>query len=303
MHRRRLPSLKTLRTFEAAARLNSFKAAAEELGVTPSAVSMQVRTLEDFYQTAFFHRAPQSIELTASARTALPSLTAALDQLYEAALRLAERAEPERLVVTAPPTFAMRWLAPRLRAFEVVRPDIQLHIDASERLLDLAKGEADVAIRFGAGRYQGMIVDRLMTLKMVPVCAPQVRDGSPPIDNASDILAHRLLHLDNPGAEHPNVGWSDWLRMAGIGGQGDRPGPSFSTGSLALEAAAAGYGIALLDNALVEADLASGRLVEALPSMPSLAPEISYQVVTAPAAAARPSVNSFREWIMSEGKR
>ena len=170
--RRRLPPLNALRAFEAAARHLNFSRAADELSVTPGAVSQQIQNLEDYVGAALFKRTPKGLLLTDAAQTALPALRDAFDRLAEAASLLTAAVDGRRLTLTAPPSFAAKWLVPRLGAFEKAHPQVDVWLSAGMELVDLTAGEVDIAIRYGGGRYPGLEVRRLMSETVIAVAAP-----------------------------------------------------------------------------------------------------------------------------------
>ena len=177
--RRRLPPLNALRAFEAAARHLNFSRAADELSVTPGAVSQQIQNLEDYVGAALFRRTPKGLLLTDAAQTALPALREAFDRLAEAASLLTAAVDGRRLTITAPPSFAAKWLAPRLGAFERVHPQVDVWLNAGMELVDLSAGEVDLALRYGAGRYPGLEVKRLVSETVIPVISPALLAEQP----------------------------------------------------------------------------------------------------------------------------
>ena len=178
-HRRRLPPLNALRAFEAAARHLNFSRAADELSVTPGAVSQQIQNLEDYVGVALFKRTPKGLLLTDPAQIALPALREAFDRLAEAASMLTAAVDGRRLTVTVPPSFASKWLLPRLGAFEALHPDVDVWVSAGMELTDFTSGEIDLAIRYGAGRYPGLEVIRLMQETVIPVASPELLANHP----------------------------------------------------------------------------------------------------------------------------
>src|ERR1700751_428588 len=195
--RRRLPPLNALRAFEAAARHLNFSRAADELSVTPGAVSQQIQNLEDYVGAALFKRTPKGLLLTDAAPTALPALREAFDRLAEAASLLTAAVDGRRLTLTAPPSFAAKWLVPRLGAFEQAHPQVDVWLSAGIELVDLTAGEVDVAIRYGSGRYPGLEVSRLMSETVIPVISPDLHPSSP-LDSPENLANHVLLHDGSP---------------------------------------------------------------------------------------------------------
>lgn len=295
---RRLPPLNALRALEAAARRMSFTRAAEELSVTPAAVSHQIRDLEARLGAPLFRRGPQGLEPAEPLRRALPLLIEGFDRLEEAAGRLAPG--PRALTVSVAPSFAAKWLVPRLDRFHAAHPGLDLRLQASHALADFAGDGVDVAVRYGAGRYPDLVVRRLMGEAMVPVCAPTLLRRGPPLRAPADLAGHTLLHVDWRGALEMAPSWRMWLRAAGVEDVDPDRGPRFDIESLALEAAAAGQGVALASGAIAAADLASGRLVRAFPGRDETESAFCYWLVHPERKAADPAVAAFIAWALAE---
>ena len=205
LERRRLPPLNALRAFEAAARHLNFSRAAEELSVTPGAVSQQIQNLEDYVGAALFKRTPKGLLLTDAAQTALPALREAFDRLAEAASMLTAAVDGRRLTLTAAPSFAAKWLVPRLGRFEELHPQVDVWLSAGLELVDLTAGEVDVAIRYGAGRYPGLEVRRLIGETVIPVLSPELAETTP-LNDPADLANHVLLHDGSPEPDEVGCG-------------------------------------------------------------------------------------------------
>jgi LysR family glycine cleavage system transcriptional activator len=286
MERRRLPPLNALRAFEAAARHMNFSRAADELSVTPGAVSQQIQNLEDFIGVALFKRTPKGLLLTDAAQTALPALRDAFDKLGEAASQLTAPVDGRRVTVSAAPSFAAKWLMPRLGRFEAAHPDMDVWLSAGMELVDFASGEIDVAIRYGSGRYPGLEVIRLMSETVTPVAAPALL-AQRPIATPDDLGRHILLHDGSPDADESCPDWIMWLTARGVKGVDGARGPRFNQSSLVIEAAVAGRGVALAKGALAQADIDAGRLVAPL----------------AAADASTPLDFAYSAWVQEEAAR
>ena len=295
--RRRLPPLNALRAFEAAARHLNFSRAADELSVTPGAVSQQIQNLEDYVGAALFKRTPKGLLLTDAAQTALPALREAFDRLAEAASLLTAAVDGRRLTITAPPSFAAKWLAPRLGAFERVHPQVDVWLNAGMELVDLSAGEVDLALRYGAGRYPGMEVKRLVSETVIPVISPALL-AEQPLENPDDLSHHILLHDGSPEIDDSCPDWPMWLTARGLRGIDGHRGPRFNQSSLVIEAAANGRGVALAKRTLAQADLDAGRLVA--PLQISTAVDFAYYLVHAKAKGRLPQVKAFIAWIEAE---
>ncbi|MBI2313673.1 MAG: transcriptional regulator GcvA [Betaproteobacteria bacterium] len=309
-----LPPLNSLRAFEAAARHLSFKKAAQELHVTPAAISHQVKGLEESLGVKLFHRLPRGLRLTDEAQSALPKLREGFDCLAAAIERTRRHGMAGILTVSTPPSFATRWLVPRLQLFAARYPDVDLRISTTMNTIDdrrddapagiglagVRDGDADVTIRFGSGRYPGCRVDKVFAVSYIPVCSPRLSAGEPPLRQPEDLRNHTLLHDDTlPDlAERPS--WDQWLKAAGVPDVDVSRGPHFNSSVLALEAAVDGLGVALGMRPLVAPDIAAGRLVAPFDiSVPS---GFAYYLVCAEAVADRPRVAAFRDWLLEEAR-
>ncbi|HEX2562028.1 transcriptional regulator GcvA [Phenylobacterium sp.] len=297
VERRRLPPLNALRAFEAAARHLNFSRAADELSVTPGAVSQQIQNLEDYVGAALFKRTPKGLLLTDAAQTALPALREAFDRLAEAASLLTAAVDGRRLTLTAAPSFAAKWLVPRLGKFEDAHPQVDVWLSAGIDLVDLTAGEVDLAIRYGAGRYPGMEVRRLMSETVIPVASPDLM-ATNPISQPSDLARHVLLHDGSPEPDDSCPDWTMWLAARGVKGVDGTRGPRFNQSSLVIEAAANGRGVALAKRTLAQADLDAGRLVA--PLQDQTAVDFAYYLVHPKAKGRLPQVKAFIGWIEAE---
>ncbi len=291
---RRLPPLSALRAFEAVARRLSFTRAAEELHVTPAAVSQQVRLLEDQLGALLFLRSRRRVSLTAAGNAVLPDVQAGFESLGRV-LRGGTRPPHGRsLTISVAPSFASKWLLPRLPEFAVEHPDVDLRISATEALADFAKDEADLAIRFGGGRYPGLDSERMFREVLCPMCAPRLAQGRRSLKRPSDLRHFRLLHdLSVPG--DPAGGWARWLELAGAPEVNANRGTKFSLAELALQAAIDGAGVVLGRMALAELDLAAGRLVR--PFRRVLPIEMGYFLVMPKKHRERAEIQCFRAWL------
>jgi LysR family glycine cleavage system transcriptional activator len=296
-HRRRLPPLNALRAFEAAARHLNFSRAADELSVTPGAVSQQIQNLEDYVGVALFKRTPKGLLLTDPAQIALPALREAFDRLAEAASMLTAAVDGRRLTVTVPPSFASKWLLPRLGGFEALHPDVDVWVSAGMELTDFTSGEVDLAIRYGAGRYPGLEVIRLMQETVIPVASPELL-ASHPLDELADLANAILLHDGSPDADESCPDWTMWLAARGVKGVDGARGPRFNQSSLVIEAAVGGRGVALAKRALAQADLDAGRLVA--PFQIATAVDFAYYLVHPKTKGRLPQVKAFVSWITAE---
>lgn len=289
----RLPPLNTLRVFEAAARHLSFTRAAEELFVTQAAVSHQIKSLEEFLGLPLFWRRNRSLYLTDAGQQYLPVVRQALALIQQGTDELLQQDLAGTLSITVLPSFAARWLVPRLGRFIEANPDIDVKILPSNRLVDFYRDGVDVGIRFGLGEYPGLCVHRLMGDRLIAVCAPALLTGEKPLREPSD-LRHFTLLQDADELDH----FPDWLAMAGVEGLETRRGLFFNDASLVIQAALGGQGVALVREVLVAADLDGGRLVQ--PFSQSMSIPYEYYLVYPRERTEQPRIRAFREWLLDE---
>ncbi len=297
--RRRLPPLNALRAFESAARHLNFSRAADELSVTPGAVSQQIQNLEDYVGAPLFRRTPKGLLLTDAAQTALPALREAFDRLAEAASLLTAAVDGRRLTLTAAPSFAAKWLVPRLGRFEAAYPQVDVWLSAGLDLVDLTAGEVDIALRYGAGRYPGMEVRRLIGETVIPVLSPELHAANP-LDGPEDLARHLLLHDGSPDPDDSCPDWTMWLAARGVRDVDGARGPRFNQSSLVIEAAVNGRGVALAKRTLAQDDLDAGRLVA--PLQIATAVDFAYYLVHPKAKGRLPQVRAFINWITAEAE-
>ena len=297
--RRRLPPLNALRAFEAAARHLNFSRAADELSVTPGAVSQQIQNLEDYVGVALFKRTPKGLLLTDPAQIALPALREAFDRLADAASLLTAAVDGRRLTVSVSPSFGAKWLVPRLGKFEALHPRVDVWISAGMELADFNSGEVDIAIRYGAGRYAGLEVQRLMQETVIAVASPDLLENQP-LNELSDLAGQILLHDGSPDADESCPDWTMWLAARGVKGVDGSRGPRFNQSSLVIEAAVGGRGVALAKRALAQADLDAGRLVAQFQI--ATAVDFAYYLVHPKAKGRLPQVKAFVTWLTAEAE-
>jgi len=291
---RRLPPLNALRAFEAAARHLSFTRAAEELNVTQAAISHQVKALEDQLGLSLFRRLNRALMLTDEGQTLFPPVRDALDTLAEAVGRLGGRDSAGPLTVSTLPSFAAKWLVPRMSRFQDRHPEIELRIAAAERLIDFARDDVDVAIRLGPGTWPGVHAEWIVDETVTPVCSPALAHR---LRTPADLAGVTLLHEEKlPLDETPE--WVAWLAAAGVPGVDAARGPRFSHSHMMLQTAMDGHGVALASLVLAADDIAAGRLVA--PFALSLPSAFAYHLACPVASARRPKVRAFWEWVKEE---
>jgi LysR family glycine cleavage system transcriptional activator len=292
----RLP-LNGLRTFEAAARRLSFLKAAEELNVTPGAVSRQVKALETELGVRLFERFNRAVRLTAAGEGLAEGVRQSLTTL-QAAVAEAQGARAGPLAVSVMHSLAARWLVPRVHDFQQRYPEIQVLISASDVTADLVRDRIDVAIRYGVGPYPGFHATRLIATRVFPVCSPrllQAQSFKHPRD-----LADALL-LADVNITPQEISWNQWLAAAGASEVDATRGLQFSNTYLAVEAALAGRGVALTQEAMVATELATGRLVR--PFDVEVDSPYSHWILSLPESADLPGVRRFRGWLIEQAKR
>jgi LysR family glycine cleavage system transcriptional activator len=287
------PSISAVRGFEAAARLGNFTRAAEELNITQSAVSHSVRELELRLGHALFVRDARQLSLTEAGRRYLPFAAEALARLRAGDQAVTDPARRARvLTVSVSPSFAAKWLAPRLGSFSRANPDLDLRISATPQHIDFSDGEIDVAVRHGDGDWPHLSCTRLCEETMFPVCSPALMRGRKP-HTLADLPGLALIHHRNVDA------WRAWLNAFGVTAPARAlHGPSFSEMNLAIDAAIAGQGIALARSALADRDLREGRL--ARPVSEERPAPFAYWIVCPKASSDLPKIARFRDWLLTE---
>ncbi|UOF14923.1 transcriptional regulator GcvA [Lysobacter capsici] len=289
--------LNALRAFEAAARCLSFQLAAEQLFVTPAAVSHQVKRLEAYLGVKLFHRGHRAVELTAEG----DALAASLGELFaslDLALDRAIAPTTAHLRVSTMESFAAKWLAPRLHRFHRDCPELKLRIETGNEPADFVRDGIDVAIRYGPGGYSGVRAERFLDAPVFPVCAPVLADGQSPPATPDDLRQHTLLHDESATGRAGVPDWAAWLKASGVDKVDATRGPVFASIYLAQEAAVAGHGIALGVAPLVEDDLRRGRLIK--PFEPVLANAYGFWIVRRQGDDASPAVEAFCRWLRNE---
>jgi LysR family glycine cleavage system transcriptional activator len=294
---KRLPPLNSLRAFVAAARHLSLAKAADELAVTPGAVSQQIKQLEDHLGVALFRRTNRQLLLTDEGQACLPGLVEAFDRMHEALREIARVGQDGRLTVSVAPSLASKWVVPRLDRFGARHPEIDVLVSASMHLADFESEDLDCAIRYGAGRYPGLVVEKLMEESVVPVCSPALL-AEKPLATPAGLKDFTLLHDDSPDLDPSCPDWRMWLRAAGVDAVDARRGLRFNQSSLVVEAAISGRGVALAKARLAADDIRAGRLVALFGAKQPI--QHAYYFVAPPAKSALKRVQAFRKWLQEE---
>jgi LysR family transcriptional regulator, glycine cleavage system transcriptional activator len=287
-----LPSLNGLRAFEAAARHLSFTRAADELNVTQTAISHQIRRLEAQLGLKLFVRRNRTLALTREAESYLPAVRAAFEDLRRATQRLKRPQRDGRLTVSTLASLAAKWLLPRVVAFQEAHPGLEVRVSASTHLVDFQREEIDLAVRYGRGDWPGLRAQWLMAEDIFPVCSPALLKGPNPLKRPEDLAHHTLLH-----ATLSREDWQLWLTAAGLPTElAQRRGLTFDQSFMCIEAAIEGLGVALGRSPFVEADIAQGRLV--VPFDVVLPAEAGYYIVAPAETADDPKIALFRAWLI-----
>jgi LysR family glycine cleavage system transcriptional activator len=294
---RRLAHLNALRAFEATARLGSYVHAAGELGVTPAAVGQHVRLLEAQFGSALFERQGRKLAPTEAARAVLPDVKEAFDRLAQAADRLREARRAPVVTITLPPSFAARWLIPRIEGFRMAHPDVDLRLDTTDRLADLARENIAVGVRYGAGRYPGLESTLLMAETVFPLCSPSLakRVG---LREPDDLRHFKLIHDTTMEMHASFPTWATWLKAAGARKVDARPGLRINSSIMALQAAIEGQGVVLARSVISAGDLREGRLVRPLETACST--NFSYYLVYPSSVSLSRPASAFCHWLKQE---
>jgi LysR family glycine cleavage system transcriptional activator len=304
--RRQLPSLNALRVFEAAARHMSFTHAAEELNVTQAAVSRQIKSLETYLKVSLFRRLPRKLEITPEGIAYVPYLRDAFDSIENATRRIVRGETRSVLTVSVLPTLAMHWIIPNLHEFSERHPEIEIHFVTSINPVDF-NSEIDMAIRVGSRNpsspnqsgaridlqmtkdWSGIEIEELMPDSIIPVCAPELARGVPPLRRFEDLRRHTLLHTST----RPNA-WADWIAANGVPEVAASKGPSYGHFFMAIEAARQAKGVACVPDVLVAADFATGRLIAPFPRVASAG---AYWILYRKHQKDMPNLRIFCDWL------
>jgi LysR family transcriptional regulator, glycine cleavage system transcriptional activator len=294
------PGLRSIRAFDAAARHLSFTRAAADMGVTPAAISHQIKELEDQIGVSLFARTSRTMRLTREGEILQAAASDSLETLAKGLQRIRKLKNTQQLKVSASPSVGAKWLVPRLDRFLALVPGADVRIDVSANVLDFDRDDLDVAIRFGEGKYPGLRADLLFQDHVFPVCSPKLITDKRPLKSPRDLLNHPLIHLDWEAQGLPWPNWKMWMQSAGIKDFDDARGLHFSQTSLAVQAAIDGQGVALGDSHLVADDLAKGRLVKPFALSLRAPPQFAYYVISPRETAEAPMVKAFRAWSLNE---
>lgn len=295
---RKLPPLNSLRAFEAAGRHLSFSKAADELSVTPAAISQQIKILEEYFGYSLFQRQPRGLCLTDAGAQLLPFTSDAFDQLHHA-VRLAKvRNDTSILTVSVSPSLGSKWLVPKLESFRAAHPKFDIRLDATDRIVDFEHDQVDVAIRYGPGKYRGLVSEQLIENYTFPVCSPKLITGKHALRDMADLKHHTLLHTEWVSISDTAPHWPTWLKAAGVDFEHAERGPRFTNETMALQAAIEGQGVLLSSTAVAAGDLAKGLLVRPFGELQE-ANHITHYLVYPKSHLSDPKVRAFCEWTRS----
>ncbi len=302
-----------LHAYVVAARQGSFSKAAEELHVTPAAVSQQIRVLEDLLGVQLFHRLHRGLTLTDAGQAGLVKMQDGFQLLHEAVHQIQGGDDKQEINIWMSPSFASKWLMPRMHRFREAHPDIDLRISGSASLIDsdatapslsadtLKAHNIDVAIRFGSGNYPGCVIDRIMEVDAITLCSPSLLDRTdlPPLKEPKDLQHHTLLHDESPYEGRPK--WKSWLSNVGLENMMCSKNLYFNSAQLALTAAIEGQGVVLTLDQLSKNDIEKGQLVQLF----DLPMEVThgYHMVSLEGAHSDAAVVAFKEWMFTEALR
>ncbi len=301
---RLIPGTRALRTLLAAGKHLNFTRAADELGLTPAAVSFQIKEIEDQLGVKLFTRTSRTIRLTEAGTLLCDAAADALDVMHRAVSKAQKAGRGKaQLKVTVDPQFATKWLMRRVERFRKSHPEIDLRFDIAYEVRDFDVDDIDVAIRFGSGKYPGLAASRLFDNIIVPVCSPRLLTSGKPLKQPRDLMHHTLAHIEwsRQGVTWPN--WRMWMAAAGVEDFDDSNTIVFEASSNAVDAAMAGDAVALADFAMVANDLSEGRLVRPFDLSIKVAPEYAYHLVYPETTAADRRILAFRDWMLAECAR
>ncbi|MFN3581826.1 MAG: LysR substrate-binding domain-containing protein [Pseudomonas sp.] len=291
MTHRRLPSLSALRAFEAAARHESAKQAAQELSVTATAISHQIRGLEEALGIALFLRKPRQLELTSQGRELQQVLETAFDSISQVVERMSAVPQRQAVTLSTTPAVAVRWLLSWVCMLRDTHPNIDLRIHASHEPVTLDGVTADLAIRYGDGRWPGLIAEKLFDNTFVPACSPHLG-----LHDVAQLPSHPLIHFRPQGIASAPLDWSTWQKQAKVPGLDVNAGLVFSDETHAISAAVGGQGVALMGRELIEDELKEGRLVQ--PFGPELVGKPFY-LVYPESRRDDPTILAIRDWVLA----
>ncbi len=289
---RRLPPLNSMKCFEAAGRLLSFTDAANELNVTQAAVSHQIKVIEEFLGFPLFTRYPRRIVLTKQGKALLPNVIEAFDKLSIAIESINEDQSSNLVTVRLAPSFAAKWLSPRLKYFWLEYPDINLSLFHAHAPVDFEREEFDLAVTYGKGQWTGVVSEPLLSLDFFPVCSPSFMKNDKPLTHIDNLRYYTFLHDANYEC------WTEWLNLAGANNIDANKGMIIDDTNVLIRAAIDGQGVALCSTVFIENHLKSGKLVK--PFDITLRNDFAYHVVSTEKKLSNPAVLAFKDWLLNQ---
>ena len=286
----RLPPLNALKAFEASARQLSFTRAAEELFVTQAAISHQIKSLEDFLGIKLFMRKNRALLLSEEGQAYYLDIKEVFNTINDATERLLARGAKGAITVSLQPSFAIQWLVPRLNAFNLLHPDIDVRIKAVDQPESSLTEDVDVAIYYGRGHWADIHAEQLQKEYLVPVCSPLLLQGNKPLNVLEDLVNHTLLH------DTSRRDWKRWFKQVGVKATNVNHGPIFSHSAMVVQAALHGQGVALAHSFLARPDIDAGRLI--CPFEEVLESKNAYYVVCRERQVDLGKIAAFREWVL-----
>jgi len=287
---RKLPPLNSLKSFEAAGRLLSFTLAAQELNVTQAAISHQIKVIEDFLDVSLFYRLPRKLVLTDQGKALLPEVIDAFDILTTAIKTLSKDPEDSLLSVRLAPSFAAKWLSPKLKYFWLQYPEIDLCLFHTHAAVDFDRENIDIAVTYGKGDWPGVVSEKLLSLDFSPVCAPSFLENDKPLSDMNNLKYYTLLHDANYEC------WGEWLKLAGVQNTPSNKGTIIDDTNVLIQAVVDGQGVALGSTTFVQDHLDAGRLVK--PFDITLVNDFAYYIVYPKPHLNNPAVRAFRNWLL-----
>jgi len=288
-----LPPLNALKAFAAAGKHLNLTAAAKELFVTPSALSHQIRGLEDLLDVKLFVRTRHGLDLTDAGRLILPGISDAFDQMSKTMALLKPGKGSHILTVSMLSTFAMRWFIPRLSRFQLQHTNIDVRISTSVELVNFDRDDVDCAIRFGGGHWPGLAATRLFAEQLTPICSPHLASVEKPLSDPRNLASFTLLH-----ARLRPDDWRIWLNAVGLSDFKVQHEQVYETRNFAIQAAVDGLGVAVVDPSLVTGEIESGRLIQ--PFRKTLTGENAYYQVYPQSKASDTSIVALQNWLLDE---
>ena len=287
---RQLPPMNSLKTFEVAGRLLSFTRAAEELNVTQAAISHQIKLIEEYLGVTLFDRYPRRLSLTTQGKALLAEVIEAFDRVSSAISAVKLNQPSNMLSVRLAPSFAAKWLSPRLKYFWLQYPEINLNLYHAHPAVDFSREDIDIAVTYGKGDWPGVVADSLLSLDFFPVCTPSFMSNDKPLHDINNLRYYTLLH------DASYECWTDWVKLAELDDINTSKGTIIDDTNVLIQAALDGQGVVLGSSTFVQDHLDSGRLIQ--PFDITLRNDFAYYIVCPPDHLNNPAVRAFKDWLL-----